>query len=49
MRTLGILFSGLGLAMLLLVNGLDRFRLEARVLKIDNPPSASHFAGRCRG
>lgn len=37
MRTLGILFSGLGLAMLLLVNGLDRFRLEARVLKIDNP------------
>ncbi len=37
MRTLGILFSGLGLAMLLLVNGLDRFRLEARALKIDNP------------
>ena len=36
MRTLGILLSGLGLSMLLLINGLDRFRLEARMLQLDN-------------
>lgn len=37
LRTAGILLSGLGLAMLLLANGLDRFRLQARTLKLDNP------------